>query len=102
MNSLRLLLIAGALFSWMTAGLVSASSGVIRFVGAIVESPCMINIIDSTANTECYRNGKNYTGRQKLANFDAKTRSLPLDIGTTEIKWIDKQKNLALLTVVYR
>jgi type 1 fimbria pilin len=102
MNSLRLFLIGGALLSWMAAGQAGTTSGVIHFVGAIVESPCLVNVVNSTANTECYRNGKNYTGRQQIVNFNARSKELPLDIGTTEMKWIDQQKNLALLTVMYR
>ncbi|MEX7637260.1 type 1 fimbrial protein, partial [Serratia marcescens] len=27
---------------------------------------------------------------------------LPLNLGTTEMKWVDQQKKLAVMTVVYR
>lgn len=101
MNSLRLLLIAGALFSWMVAS-HAGSTGVINFVGAIVEGPCTVDVSNSTANTQCYRNGQNYTGTQRLASFDANSKELPLNIGTTQMRWVDQQKKLAIMTVVYR
>ncbi|TQI81308.1 hypothetical protein FHU10_3783 [Serratia fonticola] len=102
MNSLRLFLIAGALFSWMAASHAGITGGVIHFFGTIVEGPCLVNVSNTTANTECYRNGKNYTGTQNLANFGANNRELPMNIGTTEMKWLDQQHKLAILTVNYR
>ncbi|MFZ1874064.1 MAG: type 1 fimbrial protein, partial [Chania sp.] len=62
MNSLRLFLIAGALLSWMAAGHAGTPGtvgGVINFVGSIVEGPCLVNVVNSSANTQCYRNGQN-------------------------------------------
>lgn len=102
MNSLRLFLIAGALFSWMAASQAGTTGGVIHFVGAIVEGPCLVNVVNSTANTQCYRNGQNYTGTQALASYDASSKELPLNIGTTEMRWVDQQHKLAIMTVVYR
>ncbi|MDI9226806.1 type 1 fimbrial protein, partial [Serratia marcescens] len=29
-------------------------------------------------------------------------KELPLNLGTTEMKWVDQQKKLAVMTVVYR
>ncbi|CAI1523964.1 type 1 fimbrial protein [Serratia fonticola] len=102
MNSLRLILIAGALFSWMAASHAGSTGGVITFVGAIVEGPCTVDVSNSTANTQCYRNGHNYIGTQRLASFDASSKELPLNIGTTEMRWVDQQKKLAIMTVIYR
>lgn len=102
MNSLRLFLIAGALISWMIASHAGATGGVINFVGAIVEGPCLVNVSNTTANTECYRNGQNYTGTQRLVSSDASSKELPLNIGTTEMRWVDQQHKLAIMTVVYR
>lgn len=102
MNILRLFLIAGVLYSWMAASQAGTMGGVINFVGAIVEGPCLINVDNSTANTQCYRNGHNYTSAQTLANVDSRSKELPLNIGTTEMKWIDQQQKLAVMTVVYR
>lgn len=102
MNSLRLYLIAGALLSWMAASQAGTTGGVINFVGAIVEGPCLVDVVDSTANTECYRNGQNYTGTQNLERYDARVKELPLNIGTTEMKWVDQDEKLAIMTVMYR
>lgn len=103
MNRLRLFLIAGALFSWMaTSYAVIKTSGVIHFVGSIVESPCLVNVANATTNTQCYRNGQNYTITQPTANFGAGSRELPLDMGTAQIKWLDQQHKLGVMTVVYR
>ncbi|MGA9617640.1 MAG: type 1 fimbrial protein [Serratia proteamaculans] len=102
MNVFRLFLIAGMLFSWTAASHAGTTGGVIRFVGSIVESSCTVNIADSTAKTQCYRNGQHYQGQQTLSKFDATRKELPLNLGSTEMKWVDQQKNLAVMTVVYR
>lgn len=102
MKSLRLFLIAGALLSWMAASQAGTTGGVINFVGAIVEGPCLVDVVNSTANTQCYRNGQNYTGTQNLGSYDARSKELPLNIGTTEMKWVNQEHKLAIMTVVYR
>ena len=102
MNVFRLFLIVGILFSWTAASHAGTTGGVIRFVGSIVESPCAVNVTDSTANTQCYRNGQHYQGQQALSKFDDTRKELPLNLGTTEMRWVDQQKKLAVMTVVYR
>lgn len=102
MNTFRLFLIVGMLFSWTAVSHAGVAGGVIRFVGSIVESPCTVNIADSKANTQCYRNGQRYQAQQVLSGFDATRKELPLNLGTTEMKWVDQQKKLAVMTVVYR
>ncbi|CAI0717180.1 type 1 fimbrial protein [Serratia quinivorans] len=102
MNVFRLFLIAGMLFSWTAASYAGTTGGVIRFVGSIVESPCTVSIADSTAKTQCYRNGQHYQGQQTLSKFDATRKELPLNLGSTEMTWVDQQKKLAVMTVVYR
>ncbi|CAI0698589.1 Uncharacterised protein [Serratia entomophila] len=102
MNVFRLFLIAGMLFSWTAVSQAGGNGGVIRFVGSIVESPCTVSIADSKAKTQCYRNGQRYQAQQTLSTFDATRKELPLNLGTTEMKWADQQKKLAIMTVVYR
>ncbi|MGQ8773789.1 type 1 fimbrial protein [Serratia sp. NA_112.1] len=102
MNVFRLFLIAGMLFSWTAASYAGTTGGVIRFVGSIVENPCTVNIADSTAKTECYRNGRYYQDQQTLSKFDATRKELPMNLGSIEMKWVDQQKKLAIMTVVYR
>lgn len=102
MNKLRLFFIAGVFISWMTVNHANSSVGVVRFVGAIVEGACVVNINNTTANTECYRDGKNHTGTQTLANVDYRSKDLPLGLGTTEMRWLDQRKTQGVMTVVYR
>ncbi|SQI43640.1 Uncharacterised protein [Serratia plymuthica] len=64
--------------------------------------PCSVDIAGSTANTKCYRNGQHYQGQQTLSHFDVSRKELPLNLGTTEMQWVDQQKKLAVMTVVYR
>ncbi|WP_061770241.1 type 1 fimbrial protein [Serratia symbiotica] len=98
MNIFQLLVIVGMLFSWTAVSQAGVIGGVIRFVGSIVESPCTVNIADSKANTQCYRNGKHYQAQQTLKNFGATRNELPLNLGTTETKWLDKKKKLAVMS----
>lgn len=102
MKSLRLILIAGMMFSWMVAGFANATGGIIHFSGSIVEGPCTVNVVDTTAKTACYRNGQNYQATRNLINVDASSNELPLNLGTSEVKWLDQQKKLAIMTLEYR
>lgn len=102
MNTFRLLLIAGMLFSWTTVSLAEGNSGVIRFVGSVIEGPCTVDIADFTAKSQCYRDGRHYQAQQTLTTFDVTRKELPLNLGTIEMKWADQQKKLAVTTVEYR
>ncbi len=102
MNIFRLFMIAGMLFSWTAASYAGTTGGVVHFVGSIVESPCTMSFSNSTVNTQCYRNGQQYQGQQTLSNFDTTRKELPMNLGSTEMKWVDQQKKLAVMTVVYR
>lgn len=103
MKSLRFFLIAGLLFSWMAAGLASAATGgVINFYGSIVEGPCAVEVVDSTAQTQCYRDGQNYTSKHQLASLESGSKELPMNLGKSEIKWLDQQKKLGIMTLEYR
>lgn len=102
MNIFRLFLIAGMLFSWTAVSQAGGNGGVIRFVGLITEGPCTIDIADSTAKTQCYRDGRHYQAQQTLTTLDVTRKELPLNLGTIEMKWADRQKKLAVMTVVYR
>lgn len=103
MKSLRLFLIAGMLFSWLAAGVANAATGgVIHFYGAIVEGPCTVEVADSTAQTQCYRDGQDYTSKHQLASLESGSKELPMHLGKSEIKWLDQQKKLGIMTVEYR
>lgn len=103
MKSLRLTLIAGMLFSWMVASVANAATGgVIHFYGSIVEGPCTVEVVDSAAKTQCYRDGQNYTSKHQLATLESGSKELPMNIGKSEIKWLDQQKKLGIMTLEYR
>ncbi|AVJ18513.1 type 1 fimbrial protein [Serratia rhizosphaerae] len=103
MNTHRFVTAVGALCLWMAAGDVGALGGTVHFIGAVVESPCELNITATAARTECYRNGRDYQSLQHtLPNFDTTRKELPRNLGTTEIRWVDQQQQLAMMTVDYR
>lgn len=102
MNSLRLILIAGALFSWMAASHAGSTGGVIHFYGSIVEGPCVVKVADSTAQTQCYRGGQNYTSKHQLESLESGRKELPMNLGKSELKWLDQQKKLGIMTLEYR
>ncbi|MBP2167558.1 type 1 fimbria pilin [Erwinia toletana] len=82
------------------SGTASASSGTIRFSGAIVDGGCVISPgVNNQLKTICHQNGRiaisitelNLTQQQKL----------PLSQGTSQFAWIDRSKALGMLTVNY-
>ncbi|WP_308737532.1 type 1 fimbrial protein [Serratia fonticola] len=79
----------------------AATSGVIHFYGAIVEGPCTVKVVDSTAQTQCYRDGQNYTSKHRLASLQSGSKALPMNLGKSEIKWLDQQKKLGIMTLEY-
>ncbi|VTP64916.1 Uncharacterised protein [Serratia rubidaea] len=37
-----------------------------------------------------------------LPNFETTRKELPQHLGTTEIRWVDQQQQLAIMTIDYR
>ncbi|WP_024529327.1 type 1 fimbrial protein [Serratia fonticola] len=102
MKNLRLLLNAGVLFSWMAVGVVNAATGgVIHIYGSIIEGPCMVEVTDSTVQTQCYRDGQNHTSKHRLASLESGSKELPKNLGKSEFKWLDKKKKLGMLILEY-
>lgn len=101
MNSFRLLTFVGLLFSWMASTNAGAASGTINFHGAIVEGPCEQSINSTTVNTQCYRGGNMLTSRTRITN-NGILASLPGNVGSSQFTWINRQRNLGLMTVSYR
>ncbi|EFE95457.1 type 1 fimbrial protein [Serratia odorifera] len=103
MNTRRFITIVGLAVSWIAGSHAETNGGVIYFSGAIVESPCTLSVTETTANTQCYRNGRHYQSRQHtLSHFDTTRKNLPLNLGSTEMGWVNQQQKLAVMTVVYR
>ncbi|WP_236637467.1 hypothetical protein [Photorhabdus australis] len=80
---------------------VISSSGVIRFSGAIVESPCRFDWHDNWANTTCWRKGHKITQRRKLDLEHDIYFYLPHQIGVTEIKWVKRKEKIGVVTISY-
>lgn len=80
-------LLPGVLLSWACFSVAPASaspsdtSGVVTFVGAIVEPVCDISTATQQVSVSCFRQGKAHT----LAAHDmSRPYALPLDIGSVE------------------
>ncbi|MFK8258163.1 type 1 fimbrial protein [Erwinia sp. AnSW2-5] len=76
------------------------SSGIIHFSGGIVESECTHDIQQQKVVISCERNGQEKSRTLSLNNTDL--QSLPHNVGTSQISWLDRQKRLGILTVDYR
>lgn len=77
------------------------SGGTIRFTGMIVEGPCDISYSSQAATMDCMRNGKNLQQTRRFTNGDG-ARVLPANLGTTEMRWLDDQRRLGIMTIQYR
>lgn len=90
-------LLAGA----ATAASSQTQGGVIHFVGAIVEDPCQVATGQQNIAMHCYRDGKMHTSTisyqqamaGKLVNDDSANVSL---------HYLNPQKTLGIVTIVYR
>lgn len=103
MSTHRFVTVVGALCLWGMVDRADAVGGTVHFIGAVVESPCELNITATTAQAECYRNGHHYQSQQHtLPNFEMARKELPKDLGTMEIRWVNQQQQLAVMTVDYR
>lgn len=85
------------------ASIASAADqgGVIHFTGQVVESPCDINRVKQGLAMSCDREGKNqtrYWSPQALVDNPGRYK----DIATVNMRYIDKQKKLAVVSVTYR
>ncbi|MEN5014903.1 hypothetical protein ABEH87_00885 [Erwinia sp. Eh17-17] len=105
MNS-TLAAIAVMLFaSWTSNALAGNSqaavnSGTILFVGSIVESPCESGVQQGSLQVSCLRNGKTQT--TTLALNTTASQPMPHNIGRSQIKWLDGQHRLGILTMEYQ
>ncbi|AWK44554.1 hypothetical protein GPY51_01680 [Photorhabdus laumondii subsp. laumondii] len=94
-------------FFLMISGLVNSepetasNTGVIRFSGAIVESPCRFDWRDNWADTTCWRKGHKIIQRRKLDLQNDIYFYLPHQIGVTEIKWIKGKEKIGVVTIFY-
>ncbi|WP_248000615.1 hypothetical protein [Photorhabdus hindustanensis] len=79
----------------------TSNTGIIRFSGAIVESPCRFDWRDNWADTTCWRKGHKITQRRKLDLQNDIYFYLPHQMGVTEIKWIKGKDKIGVVTIFY-
>lgn len=75
----------------------SASTGVVHFSGAIVDSGCSVAMSQQDVSVGCYNNGK--TTYTKTSVYASKIEFPSGKI--SKIKWIDANKKLGVMTVTY-
>ncbi|KAA8998434.1 hypothetical protein FJU30_15630 [Affinibrenneria salicis] len=78
----------------MTAHNSKAADGIIRFRGAIVESPCTTGDSASPA-VSCMRSGKTI---EKAISLNNKTSALPYNLGTVKTVNIGKQEKILIIS----
>jgi len=98
MNRLLHWTACGALL--VAAYAVNATSGVVHFRGAIVESACEINPLNNTIRASCYRDGKWH--QQAVKANSAANMSLMKSIADTHLYAVDGHPTLKVLQVSYR
>lgn len=76
------------------------SSGVIQFSGRIVESECTHKIQQKQVQVSCERNGQARFSHMSLKS--TAPQSLPYNLGTSQIRWLDQQHKTGILLVDYR
>ncbi|MGL5239745.1 MAG: hypothetical protein ACRC85_02940 [Kluyvera ascorbata] len=90
-----------SLLSVLTTGALAANSGVIHFRGQIVESPCDYQTLPGKVGVSCYQDGK--TRHQSVPIHTLLDgRQFVNEKSTANLRWIDKDKKTAVLTVEYK
>ncbi|ATA24350.1 hypothetical protein BIY26_00355 [Brenneria goodwinii] len=98
-------LLGGVALCSLTSGIASASdaaSGIIRFTGQIVESPCVASAQQAVVNFSCYQEGKQANYRYNTNSATAANQVLPDLIEETRMDWLNAERTARLLTVTYR
>lgn len=105
MNAFKLTL---AVFGMLMSGMMNTveaasapSTGIIRFQGMIVEDGCEVVNQGQNLQSSCYRNGKTLTASHSVASTAASPKSLPQNLGTTHMRWLDDSRKAGILTVSY-
>ena len=104
MNSIQSATLIVLLASWTSSAVAGngavSNSGVIHFHGTIVDGGCDINPQkNDKLEMSCFDTGKTITNTAYLNT--SLQHKLPLNRGTTELRWIDHSKKTGILTVSY-
>lgn len=79
-----------------------SNTAVIRFTGAIVASPCVVEANANSVETKCWSdNGKVKTASADIRKLKEQEVLLPNQKGTQQFSWINKDKTLGIYTIRY-
>ncbi|AXH61081.1 hypothetical protein ABN306_11315 [Providencia huaxiensis] len=79
-----------------------SNTAVIRFTGAIVASPCVVEANVHRVETKCWNdNGKLETASADIQKLKNQETLLPNQKGTQQFTWINKDKTLGIYTIKY-
>jgi len=96
------LCLSSALYTGVsTAASAPVNRGVIHFVGSIVEDPCNIGARSEQISLSCYREGQVHTS---TISYQQATvgKIVNNDMASVSMRYINPQKTLGIVTVVYR
>ena len=102
MSASRLLLVPAALFCAAVCSPVALAEtgGVIQFQGAIVESPCDVNVDSHRATVSCDRQGQAKTQQFSLKNLSQEQSSYG-NLVTMKINYLNPAHTLAVMDITY-
>lgn len=79
-----------------------SNTAVIRFTGAIVASPCVVEANANKVETKCWSdNGKLETASADIRKLKNQEMLLPNQKGTQQFNWINKDKTLGIYKIKY-
>lgn len=79
-----------------------SNTGVIRFTGAVVAAPCIVEANANKVETKCWNDsGKLETASADIRKLKNQEMLLPNQKGTQQFNWINKDKTLGIYTIKY-
>ncbi|MFU0445095.1 hypothetical protein ACMZZG_06340 [Pseudocitrobacter faecalis] len=79
----------------------SGQGGVIHFRGQIVEGGCAVKPSTDNVNVSCYRDGNHHQSTIPVTSL-SHGETQHLRDATLNMKWLNKQKTLAVISVQYQ
>ena len=74
-------------------------TGRIIFTGYIYQSPCMHSISSTSVTFSCQK-GTHKTSKNIELSSDSSY--LPMGLGTSKLKWVNREHSLGVLVIAYR
>ncbi|MEX9974454.1 hypothetical protein AB7W84_13075 [Providencia rettgeri] len=79
-----------------------SNTSVIRFTGAIVAAPCIVEANANKVETKCWNDsGKLETASADIRKLKNQEMLLPNQKGIQQFNWINKDKTLGIYTIKY-